>query len=260
MKTETAIQLTCPECRRANEAERIYCHDCGARLDRSVLANRKMGKIETSEELHRRMRGMFNQRRLKARLFIFKIAKVLLAACAVAALVEIVLPPDVPPAAKSETLPPQINLSLENLTESKQPQTLQFSEDSVNEYLANALKHKKDKLEHPLLAFERATLQFTEANCRLTMERSIFGYSIFTSGDYDVQVSNGRVVATPKSAAIGRMPIHPNVLPYAGFLFSDGVAAMDREHKLLNKVGSIQLHDKMVEVSSTAGAAPPAGQ
>src|SRR6516225_2034765 len=38
MKIATPIQLTCPDCQRENEAERIYCHDCGARLDRSALA------------------------------------------------------------------------------------------------------------------------------------------------------------------------------------------------------------------------------
>jgi hypothetical protein len=195
---------------------------------------------------------MFSQRRIKARLALFKTVKILLAACAGAALLEILLPPDVPPAVKTETLPPQINLSLEALTESRQPQTMQFSEEDVNAYLGNVMKHKKEKLEHPLLGFERAILGFTEGNCRMTMERSIFGYSIFTSGDYDVQVKDGKVRATPKSAAIGRMPIHPSVLPYAGFLFSDAVAAMDREHKLLNKVGSIQMHDKTVEVSSAA--------
>ena len=81
MKTATSIQLTCPECQRGNEAERIYCHDCGARLDRSVLANRKTAKIETAEELHKRMRGMFSQRRIKARLALFKTVKILLAAC-----------------------------------------------------------------------------------------------------------------------------------------------------------------------------------
>ena len=32
------IKLVCPECQRQNEPERIYCHDCGARLDRSALA------------------------------------------------------------------------------------------------------------------------------------------------------------------------------------------------------------------------------
>src|SRR5256714_9022489 len=255
MKTATPIQLTCPECRRENEAERIYCHDCGGRLDRSVLANRKTVKIETAEDLHKRMRGMFSQRRVKARLAFFKTAKVILAACVAAALVEILIPPDVPPAVKAETLPPQINLKLETLTESRQPQTMQFSEDDVNTYVGNLLKHKKEKLEHPLLGFERAILGFSEGNCRVTMERSIFGYSIFTSGDYDVQVKDGKITAAPKSAAIGRMPIHPSVLPFAGFLFSDAVAVMDREHKLLNKVGLIQLHDKMVEVSSAAAAA-----
>ena len=250
MKTATPIQLTCPECQRENEAERIYCHDCGARLDRSVLANRKTAKIETAEEVHKRMRGMFSQRRVRARLAFLKTVKILLAAFAAAALAVILIPPDVPPAVKTETLPPQINLRLETLTESRQPQTMQFSEEDVNAYLGNVMKHKKEKLEHPLLGFERAILGLTEGNCRVTMERSIFGYSIFTSGDYDVQVKDGKITASPKSAAIGRMPIHPSVLPYAGFLFSDAVAAMDREHKLLNKVGSIQLHDKMVEVTN----------
>ncbi|PYK75569.1 MAG: hypothetical protein DME42_02185 [Verrucomicrobia bacterium] len=254
MKTATPIQLTCPECRRDNEAERIYCHDCGARLDRSALASRKTAKIETAEELHKRMRGMFSQRRIKAQLAFFKTVKIILAACAAAALVVILIPPDVPPAVKTEILPPQINLSLETLTESRQPQTMQFSEESVNAYLDNVMKHKKQKLEHPLLGFERAILGFSEGNCRVTMERSIFGYSIFTSGDYDVQIKDGKITASPKSAAIGRMPIHPSALPYAGFLFSDAVAVMDREHKLLNKVGSIQLHDKMVEVSNKTDA------
>jgi transcription initiation factor TFIIIB Brf1 subunit/transcription initiation factor TFIIB len=255
MKTATPIQLTCPECQRENEAERIYCHDCGARLDRSVLASRKTTRTETAEELHKRMRGLFSQRRLRARLAFTKTVKIVLAACAAAALVEILIPPDVPPPVKTETLPPQINLSLETLTESRQPQTMQFSEEAVNAYLGNAMKHKKEKLEHPLLGFERAIVAFTEGNCRVTMERSIFGYSIFTSADYDVQIKDGKITAAPKGAAIGRMPIHPSVLPYAGFLFSDAVEVMDREHKLLNKVGSIQLHDKMVEVSSAAAAA-----
>src|SRR5207248_2542951 len=152
MKTATPVQLTCPECRRDNEAERIYCHDCGARLDRSALAGYTTGK--------------------------------------------------------------------------------------------------KEKLNHPLIDFERAIVAFTEGNCRVTIERSIFGYSIFTSADYAVQIAGGKVTASPKSGAIGRMPIDPSVMPYAGFLFSDAVAAMNREHKLLNKVGSIQLHDKEIVVTS----------
>ena len=252
MKTAPVIQLTCPECRRDNEAERIYCHDCGARLDRSALAGHKTGKAETSEELHRRMRGMFSQRRIEARLAFVKTTKVILMAVAAAALLAILTAPDVPPAVKSETLPPQINLNLETLTESRQPQSMQFSEQNVNAYLANTLKQKskKEKLQHPLIGFERAIVAFNEGNCRVTLERSIFGYSIYTSGDYAVQIEGGKVTASPRSGAIGRMPIHPGLMKYAGFLFSDAMAAMDREHKLLNKVGSIQLLEKEIIVSS----------
>ena len=31
-------KLICPECQHENEPERMYCHSCGARLDRSKLA------------------------------------------------------------------------------------------------------------------------------------------------------------------------------------------------------------------------------
>ena len=125
-----------------------------------------------------------------------------------------------------------------------------FMIPSLDAYLANALKRKKVKLDHPLISFERALVAFTEGNCRVIIERSIFGYSIFTSGDYAVQIEGGKVTASPKSGAIGRMPIDPYMMPYAGFLFSDAVAVMDREHKLLNKVGSIQLREKEVVVTS----------
>src|SRR5205807_367370 len=238
MKTATPIQLTCPECRRDNEAERIYCHYCGDRIDRSALAGRKTGKMETAAEVHKRMRGMFSQRGVKARLLFFKTAKLIVIAFAAAALLAILIAPEVPPAVKSEGFPPQINLNLETLTESRQPQTMQFSEESVNAYLASALKRKKEKLNHPLISFERALVAFSEGNCRVTIERSIFGYSIFTSGDYGVQVEGGKVKASPRSGAIGRMPIDPNVMQYAGYIFSDVVTAMDFDYILLIMFGS----------------------
>src|SRR5207244_11163987 len=57
----TTITLTCPECRHENEIERIYCHSCGARLDRSALSARKMPKTEAPEEIQKRLQGIFNQ-------------------------------------------------------------------------------------------------------------------------------------------------------------------------------------------------------
>ena len=31
------VNLTCEQCGHENEAERVYCHNCGGKLDRSLL-------------------------------------------------------------------------------------------------------------------------------------------------------------------------------------------------------------------------------
>ena len=94
------MKLICPECRRENEAERIYCHDCGARLDRSSLA--KIAPTgEDAKETQRRLRTMLDPQRAKMRLMFFNISKLILGAFAAAAVIQMVLPPDVPPRTKS---------------------------------------------------------------------------------------------------------------------------------------------------------------
>src|SRR5205807_2852671 len=84
-KTEKAIRrmikLICPECRRENEPERIYCHDCGARLDRTALA-KIAPKGENAKETHRRLRTMLDPQRAKMRLLFFKVSKLILGAFA----------------------------------------------------------------------------------------------------------------------------------------------------------------------------------
>ena len=109
------IKLICPECRRENEPERIYCHDCGARLDRSALA-KVAPKGEDPKETHRRLRSMLDPKRAKMRQMFFKVSKLILGSCALAALIQMLLPPDVPPRVKSAEFPTQINLEMENAT------------------------------------------------------------------------------------------------------------------------------------------------
>jgi len=60
------IKLICPECRRENEAERIYCHDCGARLDRTALA-KEPPKGEDVKETQRRLKNLLDPSRAKMR-------------------------------------------------------------------------------------------------------------------------------------------------------------------------------------------------
>ena len=52
--------------------------------------------------------------RVKMRLMFFKVSKLILGALVMAAIVQMLLPPDVPARAKTGDFPPQINLDLEN--------------------------------------------------------------------------------------------------------------------------------------------------
>jgi hypothetical protein len=250
MTTSAPITLICPECRKENEAERIFCHECGARLDRSALSARKLPKAEGPEQARKRLQSMFNQRGAKIRLWFFRVAKVILGALGVAALVQALMSPEVPPEPKKPMLAASINMDLENMNMYRRPPALRYPEEEVNAFIAGALKTKKAQLNHPLIDFRRALVMFSPGNCKVAIERSILGFPIYTTGVYSVQVADGKLAVAPKAGSIGRLAIKPELMKYAAPLFADVVGAMQRERRLLERVGSIELRDK--EIAFTA--------
>ncbi len=238
------ITLVCPECRRENEPERIYCHDCGARLDRTALA-KVAPKGEDVQETRRRLRTMLDPQRAKMRLMFFKVSKLILGALATAAIIQMILPPDVPPRPKSGDFPPQINLDLENAALNHNVAPLQYTEAQVNAYLGGALRGKQAALSK-LLNFERAIVKFDENVCRITAQRSLFGYSLYTATSAKVALQDGKLTATNNGGSIGRLPIHPLVMKYADPIFADLWAALDRERKSVSKMAAIEFKPQAV--------------
>ena len=242
------IKLICPGCQRENEAERIYCHDCGGKLDRSGSSSRLLPK-ETMSDKRRRVRKLFDVRRAKIRFLILRTAKIVLGAVALAALIQMILPPDLPPPPSAESAGiSQVNFELEDALNRHNGARLQFSEDQVNEHLRYALKTKQSSLNKPFLEFKRAVAQIHEDVCAITAERAIFGFSIYTSSSYSVRMNAGKTSVTNKGVKIGRMDIHPALFKYIEGIFSDLWAALDRERKLVSKMQMIELHDKAVSL------------
>ncbi|HZE12307.1 MAG TPA: zinc ribbon domain-containing protein, partial [Chthoniobacterales bacterium] len=189
-----SIKLICPECRRENEPERIYCHDCGARLDRTALA-KIAPKGEDEKETQRRLLKMLDPQRAKMRHLFFKTSKMILGAFALAAVIQMLLPPDLPPRPKAGEFPPQITLDLENAMLNHSTAPIQYTEAQVNAYLGGALKSKQAALSK-LLQFERAIVRFDENVCAVTAERSVFGFSLFTTTSSKVTLQNGTLSAS----------------------------------------------------------------
>lgn len=244
--TTTMTKLVCAECRHENEAERIYCHNCGERLDRSVVAAQKKAH-DPQEEARRRLQKMLGPPN-RARQNFFAVSKLALAAVVVAALVEIALPPELP--APTKNMPPQIDLDLENAASYKKAGPLEYSQEQINAYLTYRLISKKKALHKPLLDFVRATATFREGACTIGMERSLFGYSLFSSATFRVDASAGKIAATNNGGWLGRLPIHPVIMEYGDIIFADLWSALDRERKLLGKMAAVNFHDGSVSITT----------
>jgi hypothetical protein len=251
MTTVTSTtKLICPECRHENESARIYCHECGARLDRSAVT---VGDTaESVEATRRRVRRLFDPPFLKIRVLLSKLIKVVLLAGGVAAFVQMLLPPQMPPPAKSELITSQIRFDLESATTRHHPPQLHYTQEQVNVFLSSALKAKRSSLNKPLLDFKRAVVEFGENTCSVTVERSLFGYSLYTKSTYEPVLTAGKLEASSKSASIGRLAIHPRLAPFTGVLFSDIWSALHQEIKLVSKMDTMEFHDKAVVLTSRA--------
>ena len=236
-------KLVCGECRHENEAERIYCHNCGERLDRSAAAARK--PMVDPTETHRRLQKMLEPPS-RVRHNFFAVSKLVLAAVAAAALVEMALPPELP--APTKIVSPQIDLDLENAH--LRPSPLEYSQDQINAYLTYRLISKKKALTYPFLTFVRATASFREGACTIGVERSLFGYSIFSRTSHRVDTSAGKIAATNVGGWIGRLPIHPAIMQFGDIIFADLWSVLERERKLIGKMGAVNFHDGSVTITA----------
>lgn len=248
------IKLVCPECQRDNEPERIYCHHCGARLDRSAIASRGSPK-ENLKDTQRRVRNLFDPKGLKLRLQFFRICKLILGAFVVAAVVQMLLPPDLPPAPSKEGVGiSQINFDLENAVTHHAAAQLQYTDDQVNDHLRYVLKNKQSILNKPFIEFRRAVVEFGEGLFTVTIERSLYNFSVYTSSSYAVRVGDAKPVISSKGGKIGRLPVHPAIMQFGDIIFADLWSALDREHRLVAKMGAIEFHPKNVVLTAPVPA------
>jgi hypothetical protein len=65
-------------------------------------------------------------------------------------------------------------------------------------------------------------------------------------------VQNGKIEASGDGGAIGRMPIHPQLMRYADFLFADVWKALELDRKQVEKLAAIEFHPQTVVLTTPA--------
>jgi hypothetical protein len=244
--------LTCPQCSYVNEAERVYCHNCGSKLDRSLLP--KEDDKQTQESITRsrnRVRKMTNPGG-KAKQEIKTLFSTLAWAAAIAALILIAREPAGVPPASEDTIPRLISSEILDALESPQPRQMQFNEAEVNAYLRSSVKGKT-KSGVPGIEFERAYVQFQPHACKVAMQQSLWGWPLHSGSIYRLEVKSGQFTATNVGGNFGRLAVHPLIMQYADVAFKPLWAALKRERGNMDKMQAV-LVDKGRIVLVTKGA------
>jgi hypothetical protein len=245
-------KLLCPECRHENEPERVYCHNCGARLNRTGGVPGKSDGATTAET-QKRLRRMMDPRGFRARQLLFNVVKLILGSCVAAALIQMLLPPDLPVESKTLDLGSQIGLDLEKAITEHHGAQLRYTQDQVNSYLTTVLKRKKTTLlDKPFLEFQRGVAALEEGALRFTAERSFLGYPLYTTASYSVSLQNGKIAAPSRGGSIGRMPIHPQLMQFTDVLLADVWKALELDRKQIAKLAAIELHPQTVVLTAPA--------
>lgn len=241
------IQLICSDCQHANEPERIYCHNCGARLDRTKVIKEKVKTDESEATTQRHLKKMLDPRRGRSKAILLKFFKLLAGALVTAAVVVMLLPPaDIPPEKKTFDFAPMISMDLMTVTSSSQPAALVYSEDQVNNYLVSALRNKSSHAAEGYFPLRRVTVNFREDACGVNIQRQLFALSIYSGGSYEVRLVNGKIVTRTLGGYIGRMPIHPSLMQATELLLQKAWTALERERKSVGRLSKIEFHPQSV--------------
>jgi hypothetical protein len=244
-------KLACPECQHENELERIYCHNCGARLDRSSVIKNKIATTEPAEETQKRLQRLFDPKRGRWKNGAVRLTKTLLGALGLGALIVCLLPADFPPEVKSYDFAPMINMDLVSASSSGRAAPLTYSEAQVNSYLASILRRKDSPAHEGFFPLRRVLVEFREGACAIRIQRQVFGLSVYAANTYRVTLDAGKINAATTSAFIGRMPIHPALAKGTDLLFQKVWDTLGRERSSIAKTAAIEFHPQSVVLVAT---------
>ncbi len=246
--------LVCKQCNFENEPERVYCHNCGAKLDRSLLppeASKRSDPVVVQE----RVRKMVSPRRGMGLRWLRNLFLSVLIAAVLGLVIVMLRPPDdIPEVTKEAAMDaPAITDDMEAMTSQSAATSKGYREQDVNAFLQSTI-HGKPASSSGVspLKFERAYVHFDEGVVRITYVQSIFGFPLYATTADTVAIQGGQVVAKPVAGSLGRVKLPAQVMPALGNLFAPLWKVLERDKNLVAKMDSITFHKGQVIMASRA--------
>lgn len=227
--------LKCADCGHENEPERVYCHNCGSKLDRSLLPKAEERKnFERPEDTRRRVSRMMNVRPNWVARDFKALIKVLIFAAVVAALVLFWWPPENAPAASNDPSDFAARDEWQRQMESPAASSWTYTDKSINMFL-KTLKAG----ESSFIKYEGASVKFSPGLITVLAKRDVGGAPMWSSIDYrPVTAPDGKFRFQVVGVHYGRLGIDPSMTFAQGWGVGPVLKVLEKDFKI-DRISSV---------------------
>lgn len=247
------LKLTCGQCGYSNEPERVYCHNCGSKLDRSVLPKvEEEKKEESADQARKRVAKMTNPSATSLGREVWTFCKTIGFAAVAAGLILAARQPDGVPGTKMDVLPRMISMEIHEALSAPQPRALTYTDADVNAALLKAVKAKEGLV--PGVQFKRMYVNFLGHNTlRTSTEQSLWGYPIHSGMTFRVGVVEGKFRADCVGGNFGRLRVHPLIMERIDFAFQKLWATLKREREQMDRMQAVTVDKGRISLVTRPG-------
>jgi hypothetical protein len=239
--------IPCEQCGYNNEPERVYCHNCGAKLDRSLLPKAAEKPHEHPDKAKKRIAKMTNPQSGVVGREIKTLFKVAFFSALVAAIFLMCQKPDDLPEVKKDEEVRFVSSEMMEAIGSPTPARASFSDSDINHYLKQVLKTRKPTM-IPGVDVVQAYVNCVPGAVRIFSQQNAFGFDTYSRIDYKLEVKNGKFIPTVVGGAFGKLSIDPQLMQYADYAFGTLWDSLAREHKQMDKMLSISVQQGRIDL------------
>lgn len=250
--------LPCPKCSYSNELGRIFCHQCGAKLDLSQIKAPSQGGKSLKKK---RKSQTWKVVRLLLELTLFA-----LVAFAIYLAWQTPTKPTDPPSTQSLLGADEKRIKLERLVAGTKSGKVEVTPSEVNAFL-NGLTMEKPPEAWLVFAPQAVRMEFVEGAVKVKLwgELSVgkeIRKLVYCSYTCVPVTENGSFTVRATAGTVGYLPIHPWVMRTTGLVerfVAGAFAKMEQEQKALAKVTTIMVRPERATLEFHPKAvAPPA--
>ncbi len=241
-------KIVCAACKHENEVERVYCHNCGEKLDRSLLPQLdETQSAEAQAKAARKVKRQMNPNRFAwVRSIKTFILIELFAAVVAAGFLALQAPENMPPAKTDRFADLEVGDVWTGMVNTRASAAVTFKEFDVNYYLRKMVKGTEGPLG---IKFERAFANFAPGLVTLVTVRDAWGLRIYNSVTFKPELSGLKWTANPQRFAIGRLSVPPNLAKLVKLdTITLGALAkvFEKETQQLDRMAAIDPGDKVI--------------